>query len=178
MTGFPPDIDALNADELKELVFWLLERDSERAAEVAALREEIARLKGLKGRPKIRPSGMEPATDVQPKGGNAKDRRRRGAKRVAITEDRVIRMARPPGSRFKGYESYVVEDLVVRPVTVRYRRERWRTPSGETIVVPLPPGVRGHVGAELHRYVVRPEKWAKRLKWGYDAGPTKYPVLP
>jgi hypothetical protein len=48
----------------------------------------------------------------------------------------------------------VVEDLVVRPATIRYRRERWRTPAGETIVAPLPPGVRGHVGAELRRYAL------------------------
>jgi hypothetical protein len=153
MAGFPPDVDDLSVDELKELVFSLLERDAVREAEIARLREEIARLKGLKGRPKIRPSGMEPATDAQAKGGNAKTRRRRGAKRE-VTEERVIAVAAPPGSRFKGYESYVVEDLVVRPARVRYRRERWRTPTGETIVAPLPAGVRGHVGPELRRYVL------------------------
>ena len=153
MAASIPDVENLSVDELKRLVFWLLERDAVREAEMAALREEIARLKGLKGRPKIRPSGMEPATDPRAKEGSAKTRRR-GAKRVAITEERVITMAPPPGSRFKGYESYVVEDLVVRPATIRYRRERWRTPAGETIVAPLPPGVRGHVGAELRRYVL------------------------
>jgi hypothetical protein len=120
---------------------------------MAALREEIARLKGLKGRPKIRPSGMEPATERQPKGGTGNKRRRGGAKRV-VSEERVITVVPPPGSRFKGYESYVVEDLVVRPATIRYRRQRWRTPTGETIVAPLPAGVRGHVGPELRRYVL------------------------
>ncbi|MDX1426092.1 MAG: transposase, partial [Kiloniellales bacterium] len=34
------------------------------------------------------------------------------------------------------------------------RRQRWRTPAGETIVAPLPAGVRGHVGPELRRYVL------------------------
>ena len=148
-----PDIDDCSVAELKELVFWLLERDAKREVEMAALHEEIARLKGLKGRPKIRPSGMEPGTDAKPSGGSAHKRRRGGAKR-SIIEERVITAEAPPGSRFKGYESYVVEDLVVRPVTIRYRRERWRTPSGETIVAPLPPGVRGHFGAELRRYVL------------------------
>ncbi len=124
MAASIPDVENLSVDELKKLVFWLLERDAVREAEMAALREEIARLKGLKGRPKIRPSGMEPATDARAKEGSAKTRRLRGAKRVAITEERVITMAAPPGSRFKGYESYVVEDLVVRPATRGQRRHR------------------------------------------------------
>ena len=154
MAASIPDVEKLSVDELKELVFWLLERDAAREAEMAALREEIARLKGLNGRPKLKPSGMEAATDAPAKGGTAKTRRRRGAKRVAITEERVIAVEAPPGSRFKGYESYLVEDLVVRPTTIRFRRERWRTPAGETIVAPLPAGVRGHVGPELRRYVL------------------------
>ncbi len=124
-----------------------------RKAEKAALREEIARLKGLKGRPKIRPSGMETATDPKPEGGNGEKRRRGGAKRE-VSEERVITVVPPPDSRFKGYESYVVEDLVVRPATIRYRRERWRTAGGETIVAPLPAGVRGHFGPGLRRYVL------------------------
>lgn len=154
MAGTIANVDDLSVDELKTLVFELLEKVAALEAKTAAQGEEIARLKGLKGRPKIRPSGMEPATDAQAKGGNAEPRRRRGAKRVAISEERVIAVAAPPGSRFKGYESYLVEDLVVRPATIRYRRERWRTPAGETIVAPLPAGVRGHVGPELRRYVL------------------------
>ena len=37
---------------------------------------------------------------------------------------------------------------------VRYRRERWLTPAGETLVAPLPGGVRGHFGPELRRFVL------------------------
>ena len=110
-------------------------------AENATQREEIARLKGLKGRPKIRASGMESATDPKPGGGQGKKRRRGGTKR-AVTEERVITVEAPPGSRFKGYETTVVQDLVVRSSTIRYRRERWRTPTGETIVAPAARGAR------------------------------------
>ncbi len=154
MAASIPDVDDLRVDELKKLVLRLLEEISALRAETAALRDEIARLKGLKGRPKIRPSGMEAATDGKPKDGKTIKRRGRGAKRVLVTEERVIRIDAPPGSRFKGYETTVVQDLVVRPIAIRYRRERWKTPSGETIVAPLPCGVRGHVGAELRRTVL------------------------
>ena len=37
---------------------------------------------------------------------------------------------------------------------IRYRRERWITPDGETIVAPLPEGTRGHFGPDLRRFVL------------------------
>ena len=59
----------LSNDSLRGLVEQLLdevaalrERVCELEAENAALKEENARLKGLKGRPKLKPSGMEKAT--------------------------------------------------------------------------------------------------------------------
>ena len=121
---------------------------------VAALRDENARLKGLKGRPVIKPSGMEDATEPTRQGKRGK-RRGRGkmVPRVAI-ETKVIGVTVPEGSQFKGYEPYQVQDLVITARVVRYRRERWLTPTGETIVAPLPPGTRGHFGPELRRFVL------------------------
>src|SRR5260370_2639510 len=64
MTGSPPDLDGNGIDELRRLLIEALERIAALTAENAALREEIARLKGLTGRPKIppsKPSGMQRA---------------------------------------------------------------------------------------------------------------------
>ena len=150
----PPDIDGLSAAELKQLVAALLEENAEQKRVIAELREEIARLKGLKGRPRITPSGMEKGT--QPKLSGKRGRRRgrgKAAPRVSV-EEQIVKADVPPGSRFKGYEDFVVQDLVLRVRAVRYRRERWITLEGRTVIAPLPPGVTGHFGPELHRFVL------------------------
>src|SRR3954465_9711456 len=150
----PADLSELPRTELEARVLELLGEVSELTGLVAALRDENARLKGLKGRPSIKPSGMEQATQPQRDGKRGK-RRGRGkvTPRVAV-ETEVLRVTPPPGSQFKGYEPYQVQDLVLAARAVRYRRERWLTPTGETLVAPLPAGIRGPFGPELRRYVL------------------------
>jgi AraC-like DNA-binding protein len=150
----PADPSGLPRSELEARVLELLGEVSDLKQIVAAQRDEIARLKGLKGRPSIKPSGMENATE--PKAGGKRGKRRGRGKvtpRVA-PETKVLRVAAPKGSQFRGYERYQVQDLVLTARVVRYRRERWLTPEGETIVAPLPTGIRGHYGPELRRFVL------------------------
>jgi hypothetical protein len=104
MSESPPSIDALDVTDLKALLLEAMARIGGLTAENAALREEIARLKGLKGRPSIKPSkpsGMEQGTSgTAAKQG--KSLRRRGKQaRVAPVEDQVLAVAVPMGSRFK-----------------------------------------------------------------------------
>src|SRR5882724_7000739 len=152
-----PDIEGLEVADLKRLLSTALAEIGALRSENAVLREEIARLKGLKGRPRIppsRPSGMEQATSEKPSK-RGKRRRGRGKQaRVALVEDRVLGAVVPIGSRFKGHEIYVVQDLEIRPRVIRYRRERWLTPDGRTVVAPLPVGTTGHFGPELRRFVL------------------------
>ena len=150
----PADLSGLPRAELEARFVELLGEVAELKRIVAAQRDEIARLKGLKGRPSIKPSGMENATEPKRGGKRAKRRRRGKVTPRVVPETEVLRVAHPPGSQFKGYEPYQVQDLVLTARVVRYRRERWLTPNGETIVAPLPGGIRGHFGPELRRFVL------------------------
>jgi len=148
------DLEKASLSDLRTLVISLLGEVATLKQVVAEQRAEIARLKGLKGPPSIRPSGMEQATETKPPGSGGR-RRGRGSKRYGVTiEDRILVAEVPAGSRFKGHEIYLIQDLVVRPVAIRFRRERWLTPDGDTIVAPLPPGIDGHFGPELRRFVL------------------------
>lgn len=158
-------LEALSFAELRELVGTLLAKVAELGsanaalkAENQALRDEVARLKGLPPRPPSRPSGMEKATSggTGPGQGGKRSRRRRGAKRDrdAVTAEVVVKAAPPPGSRFKGYQDSLVRELVISTEVVRYRRERWVTPSGETVLAPLPAGIVGGFGPGLRRFLL------------------------
>jgi hypothetical protein len=151
----PADRSGVSNSELQELVLKLLAENAEQKRLIAELREEIARLKGLKGRPNIKPpSGMERGTTGDTGGPQRVHPGRGKVTPRVIVEDQILKMAVPPGSRFKGYQDFVVQELVLRVRAVRYRRERWITPGGRTVIAPLPPGVRGHFGPELRRFAL------------------------
>ena len=103
-----------------------LEQNARLKTENAELREEIARLKGLKGRPKLKPSGMDKAAEAgAAKGSRKKGRHRRQAGEAQYkrnTDWQAGQSASRP--RFKGYEDFIVQDIVIKPWTVLYRRER------------------------------------------------------
>ncbi len=48
----------------------------------------------------------------------------------------------------------MVQDLMLKAETTRYRRERWETPDGERLIAPLPAGIVGGCGPHLHRLVL------------------------
>src|SRR5215471_4978475 len=128
----PDDLDRLSHAELKGLVVKQWEQIVELQRMVAALRDEIARLKGGPGRPSLKPSGMERGTE--PPASSSTQKRPRGGTRSKLTidEERTIKVAAPPrGSRFKGYTSFVVQDLVIHAHVVNFRCERWQTADGE-----------------------------------------------
>jgi hypothetical protein len=156
LTDVPPptNLSGLSRPELEALLVELFGKIAALEKVVAEQREEIVRLKGLKRRPDIKPSGMDKGTEP-PKPAQRQQRHFRGkvTPRVSI-EDHVVKVPVPEGSRFKGHEPFLVQDLVISARAICYQRERWVTPDGRTILAPLPDGIDGHFGPELRRFVL------------------------
>jgi len=150
----PPTLSALTRAELEALLVGLFGEVASLKQTLAEQREEIARLKGLKGRPNIKPSGMEKGTaPPKPEKPGKHPGRGKVTPRVKVEEE-VIRIEIPPGSIFKGHEPFLVQDLTISATAIRYLRERWIMPDGRTILAPLPEGIEGHFGPELRRFAL------------------------
>ncbi len=101
----PANLSGLSRAELESLLVELFGKVAALEKTASEQREEIARLKGLKGRPAIKPSGMDKGTEPA-KPGNGK-RRFRG-QRLEDPEDAVMKLwwdARPVIANPKFYPS-------------------------------------------------------------------------
>src|SRR5262245_53540321 len=155
-----PEIPAAERTALVEALLAIMRRLLDRVAELGQtnqeLRDEIARLKGQKPRPDLKPSRLGAA----PKAAGRKDRPAGGSAQppqgTELHIDREVRLHPvdlPEGATFKGYEAYVVQDLVIHSGTTRFLRARYELPAGGSVLAPLPRGVvpveGGHFGANL-----------------------------
>ncbi len=148
-------------EERTPLVTALLEIIQIQQELIQELRDEIARVKGHKPRPRIKPSVLEKGhSDPEKTESRAKrpgSAKRKKTDKLEIHERHVITADNvPQGSRFKGYEEFTVQGLLVQPHNTLYLRERWIAPSGEQIIAALPDEVRklGHFAVSLHSFIL------------------------
>ena len=73
--------------------------------------------------------------------------------RISIDREEVRKLDRatlPADAEFKGYEDVVVQDLVFRTDNVKFRKEKYYSPTtGKTYLAPLPEGYGGEFGPGL-----------------------------
>ena len=147
-------------EALLGIIRQLLDVVRQQEETIQQLRDEVSRLKGLKTRPDIKPSLLETPPSTE----GPKKQRRDPAKRPKTAElhiDREVPLhpdKLPEGATFKGYEPYVVQDLIIKTDTTRYLRARYALAEGGSVLAPFPPGVLpvegGHFGANLIAYIL------------------------
>ncbi len=149
-------------ESLLAIIRVLQDRMQQLEETVRQLRDEIARLKGQKARPDIKPSRLESAP---PKTAGQQGGKRPGsAKRPKTAElhiDHEVPLhpqGLPVGATFRGYEAYVVQELLIQNDNTRYLRARYDLPGGGSVLAPFPAGVLpvagGHFGANLIAYIL------------------------
>ena len=181
-------------NQLLVLIEQVIEENLRLKETIQQLRDEVARLKGEKGKPKFKASGMERETgsspaasapdgngpDAQPPGKRPGSAKRSKTKQLAIHEIVTIPPSQPlpPGSRRKGHRDFIVQDLKIQARNTCYRLEDWQTPDGSWLRGELPATLNGgHFGPELRRYVLyqhhhchvtQPLLYEQLTEWGID----------
>src|SRR3989475_7918389 len=123
-------------------------------AENQRLRDELNRRKGEQGAPAIKANTPQPP----PKDHSSEQERRkpktwskgRKTDRIALDREQVVQVDPthlPPDAVFKGYEDVVVQDVLFRTDNVRFRKEKFYSPSQhQTSLASLPLGYSGQCG--------------------------------
>ena len=155
-------------EEAREIIILLLNMVEKFRAQIRAfqeetqrLRDEINRLKGEQGKPQIRPQSKPVPQNISsekerytPKTREHKNKQ----EHLEIAREeicRVDRAALPADAQFKGYEEVIVQDLRIESANVRFRKEKYYSPSeGRTILAPLPQGYDGQFGPDLRSFIL------------------------
>ena len=154
------DLNAIQDENARELIRRLLnliEQLSadlrEAQAENQRLRDEINRLKGEQGKPKIKDNAAKPPADHSSEKERRKPRpRHKGSKKaaIAIHREQVVEVDRarlPADAEFKGYEDVVVQDIVLKTDNVCFHKQKYYAPSTrQTYLASLPQGYEGQFG--------------------------------
>lgn len=158
-----PKIPSITEDERTPVVSSLLEIIHLQQEKIQQLKDEIAILKGEKAKPNIKPSQLEKDTKDNenentnnPGGKRAGSEKKKKTQELEIHEEKKIKPDNiPEGSIFKGYNEYVVQDIVIKTRNIKYLLECWQTPEGNYIVGKLPAEVAGsHFGPTLISYIL------------------------
>lgn len=184
-----PDIPEQDQTPVVKTLLAFIEQMAElcqqQSEEIERLKDDINILKGEKKRPVFKPSKLdketnpEESSDQQPakRAGSSK---RKKTQKLVIHEDTVIQPDKtiPPGSRFKGYRDYVVQDLNINVHTIRYRLAHWITPDNEALTGQLPASLSNqHFGPNLISYILyqhhhcqttQPLLREQLTEWGID----------
>jgi hypothetical protein len=89
------------------------------------------------------------------KRGQSKGKPRKKKTELLIHDHPVIQPANLPDCAiFKGYQRYMVQDIIFKVHTTQYRLARWQLPDGSYVKGELPSGIHGHYGPELIAYVL------------------------
>jgi hypothetical protein len=162
------DLSAIVEEKARELIRRLLNLIEQltgdlRAAqaEVQRLRDEVNRLKGEQGKPKIKGNTPKPPSDhssEQERKQGRPHRKRSKKTEIAIDREEVVEVDQstlPADAEFKGYETVVVQDILLETDNVLFRKEKYYAASTrQTYLAEMPAGYEGQFGPGIKALVI------------------------
>jgi len=145
---------------LMNLVEHLSVKVAQQAEEIQRLRDENNRLKGEQGKPKILPNTKANTALSSEKERRASKPHHKANKHAQIRIDRVevVKVEKehlPADAQFKGYEDVIVQDVEFRTENIRFRKEKYDSPSQKkTYLAALPTGYTGQFGPAVRAWVL------------------------
>jgi Transposase IS66 family len=145
---------------LMNLVEQLSAKVAEQAEEIQRVRDENNRLKGEQGKPKILPNTKAKASLSSEKERRESKPHHKANKYAEIRIDRVevVKVDEehvPADAQFKGYEDVIVQDIAFRTENIRFRKEKYYSPSQKrTYLAALPTGYTGQFGPGVRAWVL------------------------
>jgi hypothetical protein len=178
LTQLSKALAGIQDERIREVLLAVLnviEQDAETIRQLREenqrLRDEVSRLKGEQGKPKIRPE--KPKDESQESTGSQKEnrdissekerrkdkgrsgssRKRKKKNRINIDHTEIRKVDKtllPPDAEFKGYAESTVQDLIIKPDNVLFRKEVYYSPSeGKTYTAEVPVGYQGEYGPHI-----------------------------
>ena len=149
-----PEEDLKNptVNMLVEMLWNCFKIIQEQNEQIAHLKDEIAKLKGQKPRPKLPPSKTADDAKNKSRSNNSAERNVNHKNREKV--EKIIKPTNiPEGSTFKGYEDYYVQDVVIKSQEIRLRLAIYIAPDGTRVRGEIPQEYSlGHFGVNLITY--------------------------
>jgi len=154
--------DALDViRKLLNLVETLRQGNLELKRQNQQLQDEINRLKGEQGKPKIKPSKRTPSQYSSEKERKKPKKRKRHSKKDHIKTHNsqicyVDKSILPEDAQFKGHDRVVVQDIKFEAYNTLFLKEKYYSPSlNRTYLAPLPPGYDGEFGPAIKPLAIK-----------------------
>ncbi len=152
-------------EALLNLVEVLAHENEQQKKTIQALRDDINRLKGEQGQPRIRPQKPTDADNHsseadRKKREKKKKARKRSKKNDVVTADRQVHLTLdlstlPADAQYKGRKTTVIQDLKITTDNIEFLRDVYYSPSlNKTFMVDLPKGYDGEFGPNVKSSVI------------------------
>lgn len=124
---------------------------------IKTLEDELAKFRKTPKRPKFRPNGMQPRDrGHSSRGGNSDKISPSDNSSLANKESSEVVVKPhniPDGSRFKGHQTFTIQDISLIAKEVIYKLEVWQAPNGNILRGKLPEELKGqHFGSTLRAF--------------------------